>query len=413
MRLWLSVPLVWLVCGAVAQTVPDMPLPSVSAPSPTRPTDAARKAEQKAAAQRAQEKRDADRRIAEAVAQAERERQARENVETEKRRVVADLAELARQVKSAEQARSAAAAAAAAAVAAPATHPAPVASYAVARHPRMGVPLLARQTFVDTWGQGTTRDSAPRMVVIAPAPVGGFIMGSPPEESGRDWSEKQHRVSTNYVFALGETEVTFAQWNACVADGGCGRERNIGGMGRDQHPLVNVNWYAARAYIDWLNNRFRLARNDPYRYRLPSEAEWEYAARAGTTGPFGFAQNKPIAPDLANYDSRASYQGSPTRDWIQGSSPVGSYPANPFGLKDMLGNVWEWVADCYEPDYRTPRAGAALRDDDVACPALVVRGGSWFFVPEELRVAKRFWSAPTYHDNKGGFRIARTLMPRS
>ena len=416
-RLWLTMHLVVLVGGVAAQTVPDMPMPSAAPPAPTRPTEAARKAEQKAA-QRAQEKRDADRRIAEAVAQAERERLAREKVETEKRRVEAEVAELARRTKSAEQARSVAAAAAAAAAvaavaAAPATLSAPSAPSTVARHPHMGEPLAARQTFVDYWGQGTSRVTAPRMVVIAPAPVGGFVMGSPPEERGRDWSEKQHRVSIDYVFALSETEITFAQWNTCVADGGCDRYRSVGGAGRDQYPIVNVSWHAARAYTDWLNNRLRLDRNDPYRYRLPSEAEWEYAARAGNGGPFGFAQNKPIAPELANYDSRTSYQGGPTRDWMQGSTPVGSYPANPFGLKDMLGNVWEWVADCYDPDYHTPRDGSAHRESDLACPARVVRGGSWFFAPDALRVTKRFWSAPTYHDNKGGFRIARMLMPRS
>ena len=401
---WLAVKLL-LVAGAVAaQTLPEMPRPSAPPVAPAVPGEVEKKAEKKAAAQRAQGKRDADRRIAEGVAQAERERQARAKVEADKRRLETEKAEMDRRIKSAEQARP---------VAVPAATPAPVAPYTVARHPHLGEPLSARQTFVDSWGLGSARESAPRMVVIPPAPVGGFQMGSPSDEKARDTNEKQHRVTINYVFALGETEVTFAQWNACVADGGCGGDRGTWGPGRDQYPVVNVSWYGARAYIDWLNGRLRLARNDLYRYRLPTEAEWEYAARAGNGGPFGFAQNKNISPELANYDTRASYLGSPTRDWTQGSMPVGSYAASAFGTKDMLGNVWEWLADCYEADYdRTPRDGSAHRENDNACPSRVVRGGSWSFGPEELRTANRFWAAPANHDNRGGFRIARTLMPR-
>ena len=176
--------------------------------------------------------------------------------------------------------------------------------------------------------------------------------------------------------------------------------------------MVQVNWYHARAYVDWLNARLRLGRDDPYRYRLPSEAEWEYAARADTAGPFGFALNRNIAPDLANYDSRVSYLGSPTRDAVQDTKPVGSYPANPFGPKDMLGNVWEWLADCYEPDYdRTPRDGSAHRENDNHCAFRVLRGGSWYFPPQDLRSASRFWARPEYRDNRGGFRLARMLPP--
>ena len=411
--------LLCVLAGAVAaQIVPEMPRPSAAPAAPAGPTEAEKKAERKAAAQRAQDKRDADRRMAEAVAQADRERQAREKLAAEKRRLEAEKSELDRQIKiAADQAKAALALpppAPPAPVPAVPTPPTQTAPYSVARHPHMGQALAARQTFVDSWGQGTARESAPRMVVIPPAPVAGFLMGSPPEEAGRDTNEKLHRVSIAYVFALGETEITYAQWNACVADGGCGFDKTTSGSGRDQHPVVNVNWHAARAYTDWLNNRLRLARNDPYRYRLPTEAEWEYAARAGSAGPFGLGQNRNLSPDLANYDSRASYMGSPTRDWLQGPMPVGSYPVSAFGTRDMLGNVWEWVADCYEADYdRTPKDGSAYRENDLACPARIVRGGSWYFTPPELRAANRNWAAAAYHDNKGGFRIARTLLPRN
>ena len=250
------------------------------------------------------------------------------------------------------------------------------------------------------------------MVVIAPSAAHGFQMGSPIDESGRAADEKQHRVTIRYAFALSETEITHAHWEACMADGGCGNSRHPASWGRSQYPVVHVNWHQARAYTDWLNQRLRLARDSPYRYRLPSEAEWEYAARADSVGPFGFVHNRNIAPDLANYDTRVAYMGSPIREWNRDTRPVGSYPANPFGARDMLGNVWEWVADCYEPDYdRTPRDGSAHREYDQACPLRVVRGGSWYVTGEDLRVANRFRAPPGYRDDRGGFRIVRSLPP--
>jgi formylglycine-generating enzyme required for sulfatase activity len=348
----------------------------------------------------AREKLELDKRIAEAQAQAERERQAREKLEADKRRLESETAELERKLRIVEQSRSA-----------PSAAPAPSA-VAVARHPTSGDLLLARQTFVDSWGQFSVRESAPRMVVIAPSPAHGFQMGSPADEYGRDADEKQHRVTIRHAFALSETEITYAHWDACIADGGCGNSRNNAGWGRSQYPVVHVNWHQARAYADWLNQRLRLARDSPYRYRLPSEAEWEYAARADSIGPFGFVQNRNITPDLANYDSRVAYLGSPTREWNRDTKPVGSYPANAYGTRDMLGNVWEWVADCYEADYeRTPRDGSAHREFDNNCQLRVVRGGSWYLTAEDLRVANRFRAPPGYRDDRGGFRIVRTLPP--
>ncbi len=447
-RHWLSFHLCLMAGAALAQTAPERPRTSVAPAAPAGPTEAEKKAEKKAAAQRADEKRAADRRIIEAQAQAERERLAREKLDTDKRiieaqaqterermtrekldadkrvveaqsqaererlarekleaetrRLEAEKADLERKLRIAEQVKP---------------YPAPGAApirgpTAVARHPNAGELLFAKQTFVDSWGQFTSRESAPRMVVIAPTPATGFQMGSPGDENGRDTDEKLHRVTISYAFALSETEITFAQWDACVADGGCGNTRNNSGWGRGQYPVVQVNWHHARAYADWLNQRLRLSKDHPYRYRLPTEAEWEYAARADSGGPFGFAHNRNIAPDLANYDSRVAYQGSPTREWMRDTKPVGSYPSNAFGPKDMLGNVWEWVADCYESDYdRTPRDGSAHREFDSACPLRVVRGGSWYVTPEDLRAANRFRAPPGYRDDRGGFRLARMLPP--
>ena len=390
--------------SALAQVAPERPHPDAT----TAPAqDPERKADKRSAAQKAEDKRAADRRVADVQAQAQAERLARDRLEQEKRRLESAKLDLERRLRTAELARQASAAQ----PLLPPVVPAAVLHTVVAHHPHRGEPLVARQTFVDSWGQSGPRESAPRMVVIPPAPPPGFLMGSPFGESGRDSNEKQHRVRIPYVFALSENEVTVAQWDACVADGGCSGARAGTLAGREQHPVVHVSWHAARAYADWLNSRFRLARDNPYRYRLPSEAEWEYAARAGNAGPFGLADNRPISPDLANYDSRASYLGSPTRDPIQDSTPVGSYPANAFGVKDMLGNAWEWLSDCYEPDYdKTPRDGSAHRENDPACAARVVRGGAWSFTPDELRAANRFWAPPAFHDNKGGFRVARTML---
>lgn len=406
--LWLLLGVFLLAGTAWAQTAPERPRPSTTPATPTGPTEADKIAEKRAAAQRAEEKRSADRRIAEAQAQIERERQARARLEADKRRLENEKAELDRRLK-AEQARS---------IPAPVAVPAPAVaavqrtSNAVARHPNGGQVLAARQIFVDSWGADAAWESAPRMVVIAPAPAAGFLMGSPGEERGRDADEKQHRVGIGYAFALSETEITFAQWDACLADGGCGNSRVGAGRGRGPHPVVYVNWYQARAYADWLNARLRLANDDPYRYRLPTEAEWEYAARADSNGPFGFAHNRGISPDNANYDTRSAYQDGVTRDWVQGTRQAGSFPANAFGLKDMHGNAWEWVADCYEADYdKTPRDGSAHREYDGVCAFRVARGGSWAFIAEDLRTANRFWAPPGYRDNSSGFRLARRLAP--
>ncbi len=244
-----------------------------------------------------------------------------------------------------------------------------------AQRPGQPANLKAGATFTDSGG-GII---APVMVVIPPTGPGGFMMGSPASEKG-DGDEKQHRVTLSQPFALSQKEVTWAQWEMCTSAGGCavaGEDKPTPQWGTGQQPLIRVSWNQAQAYAQWLNTKLGFASTDPYRYRLPSEAEWEYAARGGNTGPYGFvdANKKPldISANLANYES--NYQGGKTRE-------VGSYPPNAFGLYDMHGNVWEWVADCSEADYdKLPDAvkskGAAHRENDATCPYRVLRGGSW------------------------------------
>ena len=149
----------------------------------------------------------------------------------------------------------------------------------------------------------------------------------------------------------------------------------------------------------------------PQRYRLPSETEWEWAARAKNTGPFGFAGNANISPGLARYDWRVSYQGSATANWKTSTMPVASYPANAWGLNDMHGNVWEWLGDCYESDYAktAPHNGTAYKEDSAGCSQRVQRGGSWNDDPQYLRAAYRGWITPTNRYDGLGFRLARIL----
>jgi formylglycine-generating enzyme required for sulfatase activity len=234
-------------------------------------------------------------------------------------------------------------------------------------------------------------ERCPVMVVV---PAGSFVMGSPGEEEGRDADEgPQHRVTFDRPFAVGKYEVTFAQWEACVAAGGCdGYRPDDVGWGRDGRPVVNLAWEDAKAYVAWLRARTGAP------YRLLTEAEWEYAARAGTTTRFWWGDE--ITPENANYGKSVGM-----------TRPVGSYPANPWGLHDMNGNVWEWVEDCWHASYDgAPDDGRARTDGN--CDRRGVRGGSWYDEPKFLRAAIRV-SLPTGERDSagGGFRVARSLAP--
>ena len=237
----------------------------------------------------------------------------------------------------------------------------------------------------------------PEMVVV---PSGRFMMGSPPSEEGRyDWEEGPvHRVSIPSVFAVGVYEVTFEEWDACVSAGGCGGYRpGDRGWGRGQRPVINVSWDDARAYVDWLSGETGEA------YRLLSEAEWEYVARAGTRTRYHWGDA--IGRNRANCDGCGSRW-----DGGKSTSPVGSFGANAFGLHDVHGNVFEWVEDCYYDSYAgAPRDGSAWKGGD--CSFRVLRGGSWSYVPRDLRAASRFWYDSGDRNHNVGFRVARTFTP--
>ncbi len=243
----------------------------------------------------------------------------------------------------------------------------------------------------------------PRMVVL---PSGQFTMGSPANErGGQDFERPQRSVTIPYTIAVSRFEITFAEWDACLANFGCnGYMPSDEGWGRGQRPVINISWYDAKSYVAWLKRKTGKA------YRLLSEAEWEYAARARTTTPFSTGQA--ITSDQANFNGWVSYEGPPDPEGqYRGKTiAVGSLTANAFGLYDVHGNVWEWVEDCWNDGYSgVPTNGSADTTGD--CGQRVLRGGSWDLDPEFLRSAGRYWIASVFQVDYIGFRVARTLAP--
>ena len=235
----------------------------------------------------------------------------------------------------------------------------------------------------------------PPMVVI---PAGEFTMGSPAAEQG---AEAQHRVNIAAPFAVSKFEITFDAWDACVNDGGCrGYRPDDEGWGRGARPVMNTSWEDAKAYAAWLG------RKTGQPYRLLSEAEWEYAARAGTTTAYPY--DDALSPNHANYDGSVDGAG-PSDVNRQSTVPVGSFPANAFGLHDMHGNVSEWVEDCWHDEYtaRHPTDGSAWLEGN--CDGRVVRGGSWEDSRVELRSAARTGGQKDDRFYTDGLRIARGL----
>ena len=256
----------------------------------------------------------------------------------------------------------------------------------------------AGQTSADWKAGDLFRDcpECPEMVVV---PAGSFMMGSPSHEQGRTIREGPvHEVRIGAPFAAGVYEVTFTEWDACAASGGCGGYRpEDASWGRGRRPAVHVGWDPAQSYVLWLSEK------TGKRYRLLSESEWEYVARAGTRTPFHMGST--ISTDQANYDG-AKGQGAYRRKTV----PVGSFAANAWGLHDVHGNVWEWVQDCWNNSYAgAPSDGSARESRN--CSLRVLRGGSWRGTPKLLRSANRSGFPSAARNNDVGFRVARTLRP--
>ncbi|MDE2603129.1 MAG: formylglycine-generating enzyme family protein [Bradyrhizobium sp.] len=238
--------------------------------------------------------------------------------------------------------------------------------------------------------------NCPEMVVVPP---GNFTMASPPSEPGHSADEgPQHMVTIAQPFAVGRFTVTFDEWDACTADGGCnGYKPSDDGWGRGRRPVINVSWDDATTYVKWLSKKT----GKPY--RLLSGSEYEYATRAGTQTAYPWGDT--IGTNNANCHSCGS------RWDARQTAPVGSFAANGFGLYDMVGNVREWTEDCYHDTYSdAPKDGSAWIDGG-NCYSRVVRGGSWLLAPAFLRSASRYWFTTDYRLNYLGFRVARTLAP--
>ena len=236
-------------------------------------------------------------------------------------------------------------------------------------------------------------DECPELVVV---PAGAFRMGD--LTGGGDADEGPVRtVTLPRAFALARYETTFAEWDACVAAGACRRGVSDIGLGRDRRPVILVTWRDAQDYARWLSG---LA-GEPY--RLPSEAEWEYAARAGSGTRF------PWGDEVGRGHANCEECGTPWDDAT--TSPVGSFPANAFGVHDMVGNVYEWVADCGRDSYAgAPSDGSVQEPGDGACVWRMMRGGSWCSLPRASRPANRVRVPDVFHDIHVGFRVARSLF---
>lgn len=268
-------------------------------------------------------------------------------------------------------------------------------------------------------------EHCPEMIEI-PASGPQTLIGSPQTEEGRLDSEARHPV-TLPAFALGKYEVTVAEYMACVTAGGCphpewaepGGVHNIktgsgvtyksmaASIKGDSQPVVGVSWNDANAYAAWLSSKTGKT------YRLPSESEWEYAARAGTSTRFWWGDEAAPSGRIM-----ACCRGCGSEQDGKGLFPVTAFDANPFGLHNVHGNAWEWVADFYCDDFAKAPADGSAQARTAACEApkpyddlRVFRGGSCFYEPRQMRSSMRLRNTPDFRNQTVGFRIARTLSP--
>jgi len=267
---------------------------------------------------------------------------------------------------------------------------------------------VLRDRFLDGSGNG------PDLVLI---PTGRFQMGSHEHEQAvaikagaqKNWLERelpQRWVGIEHSFALGRYPVTVGQWRRFVKDTGWESQSDVdwrapGFKQTDDHPVVGVSWMDAQLYLRWLSGK------TGHLYRLPTEAEWEYACRAGTKTAFSFGDT--ISTEQANYDGHYTYNGGQRGAYVQGTSKVGAYQPNPWGLFDMHGNVWEWTQDVVHDNYvGAPVDGSAWEEggDPVR---RVLRGGSWLYNPRYLRSAVRNGYSAVLANDIVGFRVARKL----
>ncbi len=245
----------------------------------------------------------------------------------------------------------------------------------------------------------------PEMVAV---PAGSFMMGSPETELRREFWKKgtespQHKVHLQTPFAVGKFSVTFDEWDACVSAGSCNMYRpSDEGWGRGRQPVINVSWDDAQGYVDWIS------RKTGKNYRLLSEAEREYVARADTETTFWWGST--ISTRQANYDGRLySFSGEPKSERRDRTLPVNTFAPNPWGLYNVHGNVWEWVDDCWVENYTNAPPNGHLSRKDGDCKIHVIRGGAWSYIVFNLRAAARYRFPTATRGKDIGFRVARTF----
>lgn len=267
---------------------------------------------------------------------------------------------------------------------------------------------ILHDPFTDGSGNG------PALVLIQ---AGRFEMGSPEHErriamaagSQKNWIARetpQHWVGIERPFAMGRYPVTVGEWRAFVQASGWEQHGEVnwespGFPQTDMHPVVGVTWFDAQQYVAWLSEA------TGKRYRLPSEAEWEYACRAGSKTAFNVGDT--ISTLQANFDGSFTYNGGPRGEFRHGTTPADSFAPNAWGLHDMHGNVWEWVQDVVHDNYEgAPGDGSAweLGGDQVR---RILRGGSWLYNPRYLRSALRNGFSAVLSNDIVGFRVVREL----
>ena len=249
--------------------------------------------------------------------------------------------------------------------------------------------MLGLAILYQSWGRDPVLN--PAMVHI---PAGSFLMGcQPAEKECWDWEKPAHLVQVS-AFEMDKYEVTFDEWDACVAGGGCTQKPGDEGWGRGRRPVINVSWDDAKQYVTWLSGKT----GKPY--RLPSEAEWEYAARAGTQTAWSFGDDEEALGDYAWFGGNAGDE----------THLVGTKWPNPWGLYDMYGNVWEWVQDYWHFNYdNAPADGRAW--EDAMGEERVLRGGSSFGYYRFLRSVSRARHVVGYRPQGDGFRLALDSQP--
>ncbi len=263
-------------------------------------------------------------------------------------------------------------------------------------------PVMA-QTQAQTQAEGPKKGTVfkdcaecPEMVVV---PKGIYIMGL----GGKNRHGPPHRVNIKQPFAVGRYEVKFSEWFACVREEACRHKPHDHNWGTIGRPVINVTWAQAKNFTRWLTKK------TGHKYRLPTEAEWEYVARGGTTTQFWWG-DKPgnKQANCRDCESRTCCTAKDHSCCSHGTLPVGSFAANPYGVFDTAGNVFEWTEDCWNRDHKgAPKDASARREGD--CRNRVIRGGSFYYFNKVARSFYRSKNPPGVKSYWLGFRVVRAL----